>query len=677
MSEECLICAEPLDYVSVLPCGHADVCPLCTIRLRTIIGDKRCCACQKEAEKVVVRRCKRAVEEEEEFPSDFDAGVKRGSLFPLKGSRDVCFDSKDLRNEMNSRCSLSCVVCKKEEEEAQDTTTEGEKKRKKKIHFGTLKALKRHLREDHGLYMCEVCLEGRKVFVQEQILYTRSELKRHCKRGDAKGVMADSGFSGHPSCKFCKKHFYSTEELYVHMQTKHLQCFLCRRANPSDQVYYRNLSELSSHFASSHHFCTHESCKGRHPEEMVFRTKEDLRVHEVQYHGESLSRNEKRQALQISVEYPSLRQDDGGGQEPGRGRRGRDRGSSRRRGGTGGAATSLSSQATPFVPGGGGIIDDDIGLLADHSARNYYTQQRAQRVSDFPPLASPPSPEADPGEAPRQNWLQRAQAPGGPHPLSLPKRANSGGGAGVLSHEDLLIQKLESLVVEEPSVMEERRKRKQMLADAFGVSDPDRPSQFSTPSVVVPDDVVLYAAKHLDFVLKVERVVQYFSLQISKRLPLPPMNREQRKVVHVVCNLCKVVSQAYGAEPNRCVNLIRNPTGSQVPTESLSTIAKAKLEGREVETLVEEARWEIKLVDIEPELKLRELLVYQMKLDPELQVEVLKERHPKNLKSALVRFSSLHLFKEAKSQLGGGMRGKFVVDMTARSDMVLKAVKET
>ena len=82
------------------------------------------------------------------------------------------------------------------------------------------------------------------------------------------------------------------------------------------------------------------------------------------------------------------------------------------------------------------------------------------------------------------------------------------------------------------------------------------------------------------------------------------MNRDQRKVVHVVCNLHKVVSQAYGAEPNRCVHLIRNPTGSQIPNEALSAIAKARLAGLEVEGTVEEARWEIKLVDIEPDLKL-------------------------------------------------------------------------
>ena len=75
---------------------------------------------------------------------------------------------------------------------------------------GSLKQLKAHLRERHSLFFCEVCLEGRKVFVSQQLLYTKQQLERHKQGGgsDKNNEFGQAGFAGHPSCKFCKKFFY-------------------------------------------------------------------------------------------------------------------------------------------------------------------------------------------------------------------------------------------------------------------------------------------------------------------------------------------------------------------------------------------------------------------------------------------------------------------------------------
>ena len=151
---------------------------------------------------------------------------------------------------------------------------------------------------------------------QEQVLYTRSQLSRHYAQGDLEGPMADAGFKGHPSCHFCKKYFYSDQELYSHMQTKHMMCFICRRAAPDKYTYYRNLKELEDHFRTNHHLCMHKGCAGKHPEERVFANKEEFHVHYVQNHGESLSKYQKKQALQININFPSLRQDRQVYQEP-------------------------------------------------------------------------------------------------------------------------------------------------------------------------------------------------------------------------------------------------------------------------------------------------------------------------------------------------------------------------
>ncbi len=82
------------------------------------------------------------------------------------------------------------------------------------------------------------------VFISEQVLYTDKELKQHGRAGDVTGALAESGFSGHPSCRFCRRQFYGDTELFVHMHQTHEQCFLCRRARPDKYVYYRNYAEL-------------------------------------------------------------------------------------------------------------------------------------------------------------------------------------------------------------------------------------------------------------------------------------------------------------------------------------------------------------------------------------------------------------------------------------------------
>lgn len=292
----CFICTEPLEHCAVLPCGHNDVCCLCTVRMRLIMSDKKCCVCQKEAESAFITRHQGSFTCQ--FPHDLKRRKKEGSVSVMENNkqcRDIYFEDDAYRKEMSTKCAFSCSVCCKQGKE---------------VVFGNLKQLKAHLKEEHGLFMCDVCLAGRKVFCQEQVLYTRSELSRHYKRGDTKGVMAEAGFKGHPTCQFCNKHFYSDQELYSHMQTRHMQCFLCKRERPNEYIYYKNLTDLTNHFESHHYFCNHEDCKFKHPEERVFKTKEELNVHCVQTHGESLSKSQKKQALQISVDYGSLRYQD-------------------------------------------------------------------------------------------------------------------------------------------------------------------------------------------------------------------------------------------------------------------------------------------------------------------------------------------------------------------------------
>lgn len=82
------------------------------------------------------------------------------------------------------------------------------------------------------------------MFISEQVLYTKDSLRRHNECGDESGPLAESGFKGHPACKFCRTRFYDSADLFKHMESGHEHCFLCRKADPGKYVYYRHYKEL-------------------------------------------------------------------------------------------------------------------------------------------------------------------------------------------------------------------------------------------------------------------------------------------------------------------------------------------------------------------------------------------------------------------------------------------------
>ena len=175
-----------------------------------------------------------------------------------------------------------------------------------------------------GLSFCDVCLRGRKVFACEQLVYTRRSLARHKAAGDAAGPLAESGFSGHPRCDFCSQRFYGEAELFLHMQTRHEHCFLCRRARPTEYAYFRDYADLDAHFARSHHRCPHPECLEK--KFVVFASDGELRAHALKEHGGNLSKAERRAAATIQLDFGERER--GGGREGGREGGGREGGAS-------------------------------------------------------------------------------------------------------------------------------------------------------------------------------------------------------------------------------------------------------------------------------------------------------------------------------------------------------------
>ncbi|XP_059659253.1 E3 ubiquitin-protein ligase hel2-like [Cornus florida] len=299
MDDSCAVCAESLEWVAYGGCGHREVCSTCVARLRFICDDRRCCICKTDCNIVFITKAlgdyTRMINDFSVFPSELREG-RMGSYWYHEDTQGL-FDDLDHYKMIKAMCKLSCSVCDKAEEQ----TNDGSKRRGK---FRNIEQLKGHLFHQHRLLMCSLCLEGRKVFICEQKLYTRGQLNQHINTGDSEVDGTESergGFMGHPMCEFCRTPFYGDNELYLHMSTEHYTCHICQRQNPGQYEYYKNYDDLEIHFGREHFLCEDEACLAK--KFIVFQSEAEMKRHNAIEHGGRMSRSKRNAVLQIPTSF--------------------------------------------------------------------------------------------------------------------------------------------------------------------------------------------------------------------------------------------------------------------------------------------------------------------------------------------------------------------------------------
>ncbi|KAL3652967.1 hypothetical protein CASFOL_002648 [Castilleja foliolosa] len=269
MDDSCAVCAESLEWVAYGACGHKDVCSTCVARLRFICDDRRCCICKTESDVVFVTK---ALGDYTKTISDFSvlpSEVKEGRLghYWYHEDTQAFFDDSDHYKMIKAMCRLSCSECDK----MVDQSNDGSRRRAK---FRNIEQLKGHLFHKHRLLMCSLCLEGRKIFICEQKLYTRSQLTQHTNTGDSEVDGTESergGFMGHPI------------------------------QNPGQYEYYKDYDDLEIHFRGKHFICEDEGCLAK--KFMVFLSEAELKRHNALEHGGRMSRSMRSAALQIPTSF--------------------------------------------------------------------------------------------------------------------------------------------------------------------------------------------------------------------------------------------------------------------------------------------------------------------------------------------------------------------------------------
>ncbi|KAF8387697.1 hypothetical protein HHK36_026351 [Tetracentron sinense] len=308
MDDSCAVCAEALEWVAYGPCGHREVCSTCVARLRFICDDRRCCLCKTECNIVFVTKAlgdyTRIINDFSVFPSDPTDG-KAGPYWYHEDTQ-AYFDDLDHYKMVKAMCRLSCSVCDKIEEPGNEAS-------KRKGKFRNIEQLKSHLFHRHRLSMCSLCLEGRKIFICEQKLYTRAQLNQHINTGDSEVDGSESergGFMGHPMCEFCRNPFYGDNELYSHMSTEHYTCHICQRSHPGQYEYYKNYDDLEAryfqclsqiHFRRDHFLCEDEACLAK--KFIVFTSESEMKRHNAIEHGGHMSRSKRNAVLQIPTSF--------------------------------------------------------------------------------------------------------------------------------------------------------------------------------------------------------------------------------------------------------------------------------------------------------------------------------------------------------------------------------------
>lgn len=277
----CLVCyQEGPAYVAVGRCGHAEVCWLCAVRLRSLLRDFRCPVCKDELPEVNLV-----------VDAAADVPVDSKKAFVLDRKNGISCASAEARTEVERLFNYTCWLRGCGDHSG--------------LCFPTLAGLKTHLLEEHGRKFCPTCLVGRKVFLFEQFLYSPEDLDRHHREGDGPGELGRSlpPTPPHANCRFCKKSLYSQDELLDHMHKRHHLCSLCERQGRRGE-YYLDFAYLSLHYEEQHHVCTHDDCRRGSYRLVAFASEDELQIHRATEHPSKpkVSQHAKKHGTRVNIQ---------------------------------------------------------------------------------------------------------------------------------------------------------------------------------------------------------------------------------------------------------------------------------------------------------------------------------------------------------------------------------------
>ncbi|XP_012997541.1 E3 ubiquitin-protein ligase ZNF598 isoform X1 [Cavia porcellus] len=259
----CVLCCGDLEATALGRCDHP-VCYRCSTKMRVLCEQRYCAVCREELRQVVFGKKLPAFAtipiHQLQHEKKYDIYFADGKVFAL------------YRQLLQHECPQCPQL----------------------PPFGLFGDLEQHMRKQHELFCCKLCLKHLKIFTYERKWYSRKDLARHRMQGDPD----DTSHRGHPLCKFCDERYLDNDELLKHLRRDHYFCHFCDSDGAQD--YYSDYSYLREHFREKHFLCEEGRCSTEQFTH-AFRTEIDLKAHRTACH--SRSRAEARQNRQIDLQF--------------------------------------------------------------------------------------------------------------------------------------------------------------------------------------------------------------------------------------------------------------------------------------------------------------------------------------------------------------------------------------
>lgn len=288
----CDLCVQSIKIYAIGNCDHS-VCFRCSAKMRVLCDQMHCAVCRLELKKIIYCKSKRPFKEANAL-----------NLIRLGKGKNVFFTDDVVKKEYEKLFEHRCPICPDHPQE---------------FSFDSLES---HVRKEHKLFYCHLCVKHNKNFTDECKTYSREDLAKHRRVGDED----DTSHKGHPLCEFCDERYLDKDNLLHHLRKDHYFCHFCDVAGTNQ--YYDGYKDLRMHYRNEHYLCEEGDCIDE-KFTSVFATELDLKAHRTAAHSQSMSRQQQKveRSIDLGFQYAN---------PPARGGRGRGRSNDQASGGGGG-----------------------------------------------------------------------------------------------------------------------------------------------------------------------------------------------------------------------------------------------------------------------------------------------------------------------------------------------------
>ena len=252
----CVVCGKDKELVAVGKCDHRRVCSYCVMKSRLHYNYNKCPICLEILDIVFI------CEFTDKTPFK-DLMAKKGEFY---------------EDEEFEKCNIYYTTIEGKEEALQLRGFNCPIRNCHSESFENITSLSEHLNKVHKRYYCDYCLKENKLFLSQMRIYNQNNLNDHIKYGEYEnGVMVSPP---HPSCPFDGTTFYNDEQLFLHMNSFHFICQLCK--DKKNIIFYPELKNLLAHYKDNHYCCPFQECLA--DVYVVFTKEEELISHLITKH---------------------------------------------------------------------------------------------------------------------------------------------------------------------------------------------------------------------------------------------------------------------------------------------------------------------------------------------------------------------------------------------------------